>query len=157
MGSNMGDRAHYIFSAIQMIHKREDSEVTAVSSVYRTTPVDYDHQPDFFNVACGIKTHLSAYQLLDVTQSIEQLLDRDRKIRFGPRTIDIDILTYDKIIIQSDRLTIPHPRMHERAFVMIPLSEILSDLNMTSPLKGEVQRIGHLNELMWGRPDLNTE
>src|SRR5699024_4742896 len=98
------------------------------SSIYETPPVGYTNQGHFLNMFIAVKTSLSAIKLLDVCQCIEQQLGRKREIRFGPRTIDLDILIYNEENIKTDRLIVPHPRMHERAFVLIPLVEIAQHL-----------------------------
>ncbi|MGB9809816.1 MAG: 2-amino-4-hydroxy-6-hydroxymethyldihydropteridine diphosphokinase, partial [Caldanaerobacter sp.] len=96
---------------------------------YETKPVGYLEQDNFLNVAILIETDLTPYELLDVTTSIEAELKRERIIKWGPRTIDIDILLYDGLILHDEKLTIPHPRMWERAFVLIPLRDINPSLS----------------------------
>lgn len=124
LGSNLGDREAGLNRAIELLGKTEGIEVTAVSSYYNTAPVGYTEQPDFLNAAAEIKTTLSPYKLLQVCMGIEKELKRERIIRWGPRTIDLDILLYGDSIINGADLTIPHPRMHERNFVLEPLNEI---------------------------------
>lgn len=148
LGSNQGERIQNLKSAIHMLQNQKDIEVNCMSSVYETTPVDYESQPDFLNMVCQIYTSLEPYALLDATQRIEDILGRKRKERFGPRVIDIDILMFDDIEIENERLILPHPRMRERAFVMIPLSEIDGRYASTSVLKGEIKRIGKMYNLL---------
>lgn len=124
LGSNIGDTEETIKEALLRLDSHPDINVTAVSSLYLTEPVGYENQPWFSNCVSEVETLLDPDRLLDVLQDIENNLGRKRTIRWGPRTLDLDILLYDKITINSERLTVPHPRMRERAFVMVPLVEI---------------------------------
>ena len=124
IGSNIGDRLHHLVEAVQLLHLHDGVEVTAVSSIYETAPVGYTDQADFLNVAVCVETVVDAQELLVVCQQVEQELGRERTIRWGPRTVDLDILLYGTSIIEVENLVVPHPRMHERAFVLIPLLEI---------------------------------
>ncbi|SDI12863.1 2-amino-4-hydroxy-6-hydroxymethyldihydropteridinediphosphokinase [Alteribacillus persepolensis] len=124
LGSNMGDRAHYLKQAVHQLHEQTSIQVTKLSSIYETAPVGVTEQPSFLNMAAALKTSLSPEQLLLTTQWIERELDRVRIKRWGPRTIDLDILLFNDENIRMDDLYIPHPRMAERAFVLIPLNEI---------------------------------
>jgi len=126
-GSNIGDRKGNLDNAINMLRKTSGIEVTAVSSYIDTAPVGYKEQPDFLNAALEIETYLTAYDLLGVCSGIERELKRERTIRWGPRTIDLDILLFGDIIMEDELLVIPHPRMHEREFVLIPMCEIASE------------------------------
>lgn len=129
-GTNMGDRMQYLHDALEMLQENGDINVFQQSSIYETKPVGYTDQPAFLNMVVGVKTALTPEDLLAYCQSVEQKLGRVRIIRWGPRTIDIDILLYDQKTIDSCSLQVPHPRMHERAFVLVPLSEINKDLKM---------------------------
>ncbi len=124
IGSNIGDRAARLKASVELLSKKEGIEVTSVSSFYNTAPVGYLEQPDFLNAVVEIKTVLSAAELLLICRLIEKELKRERLIRWGPRTIDLDILLYGNQIINEENLNVPHPRMHERAFVLEPLNEI---------------------------------
>ncbi len=124
IGSNIDDRAALLNASIELLSKKEGIEVTSVSSFYNTAPVGYLEQPDFLNAVVEIKTVLSADELLQICGLIEKVLKRERLIHWGPRTIDLDILLYGNQIINKENLNIPHPRMHERAFVLEPLNEI---------------------------------
>jgi 2-amino-4-hydroxy-6-hydroxymethyldihydropteridine diphosphokinase len=124
IGSNIGEREENLNHAIEMLNLAKNVEVTAVSTYINTAPVGYTQQPDFLNVAVEVNTNLSAQKLLEVCQNIEKVLKRERSIRWGPRTIDLDILLYGDLILNEENLTIPHPRMHEREFVLKPLNEI---------------------------------
>lgn len=126
LGSNMGDRAHQLQQAIQIIDRFQHIDVTSVSPIYETEPVGYTDQPQFLNLCIEIETTLKPQELLKRCLETEQVLHRVRKIRWGPRTLDVDILLYGNEIIEEDNLIIPHPRMVERAFVLIPLNDIAS-------------------------------
>jgi len=128
LGSNQGDPAANIREALQMINKIDGLKVTGVSSLYLTEPVGYENQPWFHNCAAEVETELSPDQLLAALQGIEDFLGRVRVVRWGPRTIDLDILLYDTITVETENLTIPHPRMAERAFVIVPLAEIAGNM-----------------------------
>lgn len=124
IGSNIGDRLYYLEEAVRMLDARSGTSVSAVSSIYETTPVGFTEQADFLNLVCRVETELGAQALLLACQEIEQELGRVREVRWGPRTVDLDILLYNNENIEMENLTIPHPRMQERAFVLIPLLEI---------------------------------
>ncbi|MCW9136341.1 2-amino-4-hydroxy-6-hydroxymethyldihydropteridine diphosphokinase [Staphylococcus haemolyticus] len=127
LGSNIGDRKQQLLKAIDLIGNIKGIKVTKQSSIYETAPIGYTDQPNFLNLCLEIETELSPQQLLKYCLDIEQQLHRVREIRWGPRTLDIDILLYSDNIIETDNLSIPHPRMQERAFVLIPLNDIASD------------------------------
>ncbi|MDY5060323.1 2-amino-4-hydroxy-6-hydroxymethyldihydropteridine diphosphokinase [Staphylococcus simulans] len=124
LGSNVGDRENQLKEAIRLLDEQPGIKVVKVSSFYETEPVGYVEQPDFLNLCVEIQTELSPKAVLESGLAIEQQLHRVRKERWGPRTLDIDILLYGDQIIEEEDLTIPHPRMTERAFVLIPLQEI---------------------------------
>lgn len=124
IGSNIGERDAYLKQAVQSLNERVDTTVIKTSSIYETEPVGYTDQADFLNIVVAIRTTLSAQGLLMVCQEVEQVLGRERTIRWGPRTVDLDILLYNQDNIETENLVIPHPRMSERAFVLIPLLEI---------------------------------
>lgn len=126
LGSNMGDRAHQLQQAIQIIDRFQHIDVASVSPIYETEPVGYTDQPQFLNLCIEIETTLNPQELLKRCLETEEALHRVRKIRWGPRTLDVDILLYGNEIIEEDNLIIPHPRMTERAFVLIPLNDIAS-------------------------------
>ncbi len=124
LGSNIGDREYQLNRAVELLKITEKTQVTLVSSYYNTAPVGYEQQPYFLNAVVEIRTSLSARELLSVCSGIEKELKRERIIHWGPRTIDLDILLYGCNIINDTDLVIPHPRMHERRFVLEPLNEI---------------------------------
>lgn len=128
LGGNMGDREKNLNEALNMLESNPFIKVTEKSSIYETEPVGYIDQDIFLNRVIEIETDLEPNELLDFCQSIEQFLGRERLIRWGPRTIDIDILLYDELKCFDKKLTIPHPHMKEREFVMIPLAEIRPDM-----------------------------
>lgn len=124
IGSNMGNREENINKAIKQLSETVGIKVCAVSKLYNTKPVGYTEQADFLNGAIKIKTTLTPHELLKACQRIEKNLKRERVIRWGPRTIDLDILLYGDCTINDKDLIIPHPRMHERDFVLKPLKDI---------------------------------
>ena len=128
LGSNMGDRQLYLEEAINLLGHIENIEIIKVSSFYETVPVGYLDQDLFLNVAVEIETILEPEALLEACQSVENKLHRKRVIRWGPRTVDVDIIFYDDLKLVSEILEIPHPRALERAFVMWPIYEIAEDL-----------------------------
>ncbi|HPD00560.1 MAG TPA: 2-amino-4-hydroxy-6-hydroxymethyldihydropteridine diphosphokinase [Acetivibrio sp.] len=130
LGSNMGNRENYLISALESISKTKNVCLDNISSIYETDPVGYTDQNRFLNMAVSIGTSLDPEALLTESQRIERLLERKREIRWGPRTIDIDMLLYDDLTFETPKLTIPHPRMFERAFVLVPLKEICSDMEL---------------------------
>ena len=132
LGSNLGDREANLKSALKQLG--QEARIVKVSSLYETEPVGYKDQPWFLNCACSVETDLSPQALLKLAKTIETKLGRKPTLRFGPRLIDIDILFYDDLILDSPDLVIPHPRLVERAFVLVPLKEIAPDL--VHPLLG---------------------
>jgi len=124
IGSNIGDRLYHLTEAVRALHVHEGLLVTSVSSIYETAPVGFTDQADFLNMVVCVKTGLEAQEILVICQEIELELGRIRDIRWGPRSADLDILLYNNDTIETETLIVPHPRMHERAFVLIPLVEI---------------------------------
>lgn len=127
LGSNIGDRERYLNEALQSMNCRQ-SRLVKVSRFYSTKPVGYTEQKDFLNCVAKLKTRLTPGELLRFLQNIERCLKRERTVKWGPRTIDLDILLYDDRIINEETLEVPHPRMHERLFVLVPLAEIAPDV-----------------------------
>jgi 2-amino-4-hydroxy-6-hydroxymethyldihydropteridine diphosphokinase len=128
LGSNVGDRAGYLRRALAKIGKHPRIKLGAISSFYDTEPLEYPNQEWFVNAVCAIETDLPPMALLDSLQGIENELQRERSIRWGPRTIDLDILYYDEELVAEARLIIPHIRMHDRSFVLVPLAEIAPEV-----------------------------
>jgi 2-amino-4-hydroxy-6-hydroxymethyldihydropteridine diphosphokinase len=126
LGSNLGNRALNIYHALRRLgsHLRIDR----ISSLYETEPVGVTDQPWFLNLVCRGETDLTPEALLDVAKGIEAEMGRQEGVRFGPRLIDIDILLYGDLILVLPRLVIPHPRLHERGFVLVPLGELAPSL-----------------------------
>lgn len=130
LGSNIGNKEKSIHIAIKNINERV-GEVFAISAFYITEPAGFSSKNKFVNAACGICTSLSPLEVLDKTQNIEREMGRKSKSVDGvysDRLIDIDILLYDNEIIKSSNLIIPHPQMHERSFVLVPLAEIAAEV-----------------------------
>lgn len=126
LGSNLGDRETNLAKALQALaHK---VTIGSVSSIYETEPVGYHNQPWFLNMVCRGTTHLAPFDLLSFAKEIETQLGRVPSFPNAPRPIDIDILFYDDQVIKTETLTIPHPRINERTFVLVPLAEIAPDL-----------------------------
>jgi 2-amino-4-hydroxy-6-hydroxymethyldihydropteridine diphosphokinase len=128
LGSNIGDRFSYLQDAMEMITSYDKVNMVNYSSIYETDPVGYEEQDLFLNMVIQVETELSPFELLELCLETEQELGRKRLIKWGPRTIDLDILLYNQENIESEKLTVPHPRIQERAFVMIPLLEIKPDI-----------------------------
>ena len=124
LGTNLEPRAAHLDKALELFHSLSGVEVKRVSSIYESKPVGYLDQPDFLNLVFEAETELLPLDLLDSCQTIEQELGRVRTIRFGPRTLDVDIALYGVESIDEERLTVPHPRMQERSFVLLPLQEL---------------------------------
>lgn len=129
IGSNVGDRIQFVRDAVEQLNAAEGVEVTATSSLYETSPIGGPPQRSYVNAVVRIRTSHDHRDLLGITQGIEQKLGREESdIRWGPRVVDLDILTYDNTKIAEPDLEIPHPRMTQRRFVLIPLLEIDPDL-----------------------------
>lgn len=135
LGANLGDAAGTIDRAVDQIDQLPGTNVVDVSPLYRTAPVGYTDQPPFLNLAVSVRTDLSPEDLVAACRTIEQSLGRLERPRWHEREIDIDLLIYDGARIDRPGLTVPHPRMNERAFVMIPLGDIAPDL--IHPVTGE--------------------
>ncbi|WP_042453873.1 2-amino-4-hydroxy-6-hydroxymethyldihydropteridine diphosphokinase [Neobacillus dielmonensis] len=130
LGSNVGNRYDNMMSAVSQLTANHDVQLVNYSSIYETDPVGYEDQDLFLNMVIKVSTVLNPFELLDRCLSIETSLGRKREIRWGPRTVDLDILLYNQENIKTDKLIVPHPRMLERAFVMVPLLELNPDLRM---------------------------
>lgn len=146
LGTNIEPRSSYIHKALAQLSSHKDIQLIKKSSVYETAPVGYVDQANFFNLVVEVKTSLTSFELLNACQAIETDLGRERTIRFGPRTIDLDMLLYNDENIKTESLTIPHPRMHERAFVLVPLKEIAADVVVPIFAKSVSQLCDQLTE-----------
>lgn len=124
LGSNLGDSIDILNHAIDDIKQHDDIKNVVVSPFYKTKPVGFLDQDDFVNLALSLETKIDAYSLLDFLSSLEQKYKRVRLFKDGPRTLDIDIITYGDTISDDKKLTLPHPRMQDRAFVLAPLKDI---------------------------------
>jgi len=133
IGSNLGDRQANMKKALKLLS--DTLQIELASSIYETEPVGYVEQPMFLNAVCRGQTELGPLQLLSLIKGIEASLGRVSSFPNAPRTIDLDIIFYGSMIMQTPELTIPHPRLEERAFVLIPLLEIAPDLR--HPISGE--------------------
>ena len=127
-GSNIGDRLVHIQNAIQTLSKTEEITLQKISSLYKTDPVGYEAQAQFLNGVAAIHTTLSPLSLLHTLKDIETAIGRKHRIRWGPREIDLDILIYGDLCLRTEKLILPHPEMHLRSFVLVPLAEIAPDL-----------------------------
>lgn len=129
LGSNMGDRFSLLQNAVNLFSLSDSCSIIRTSALYETEPWGYKNQEWFLNIIVEIKTSLNPQELLSKCQEIENFLGRDRncEVRWGERTVDVDILFYGKEIINEPNLTVPHKRIHERAFVLVPLLELIPD------------------------------
>ncbi|HIE03190.1 MAG TPA: 2-amino-4-hydroxy-6-hydroxymethyldihydropteridine diphosphokinase [Candidatus Latescibacteria bacterium] len=138
LGSNLGDRARYLREAIRRLKALPGTKLEAVSSFYDTAPVGVEDQPRFLNAVVKLCTELPPKRLLEGLLEIEKKLGRKRTRRWGPRTVDLDLLLYDDQVISEPELQVPHPRMHERSFVLVPLAEL--DPEVLHPALGRTAR-----------------
>jgi len=144
LGSNLGDRWAHLARAVAGL-----PDVVAVSGVYETEPVGGPPQGPYLNLVVGLWTARSARELLELGQRLEQAAGRVRTVRFGPRTLDVDLLWIEGETVQEPDLEVPHPRMAERRFVLAPLAELAPELVPPERLAGatgEVRRVGTLNQ-----------
>ena len=140
LGANLGDRSAMLRAAVEALRREPDLAVVAVSSVRETEPVDFLDQPRFLNAAAAVDTELPPRELLDRLLAIEGRLGRTRQgPRFGPRTIDLDLLLYGDGHVDEPGLQVPHPRLHERLFALEPLLEL--DSALVIPGKGPLNEI----------------
>ena len=124
LGANLEDPVVQVRAGLAALATLPDTQLLMQSSLYRTAPVGYADQPDFINAVAAVDTELSPRELLDALLAIELNHGRVRQFANAPRTLDLDVLLYDDVEVNESGLTIPHPRMHERAFVLAPLAEI---------------------------------
>lgn len=128
LGSNLGNKKENIRQALNLLNEVEGITIVKVSSFYETEPVGYEDQDWFINAVAQTETSFSPQEILKIFKDIEQKIGREESTRWGPRKIDLDILFYDQLVYKSNDLIIPHPRLHERAFVLVPLAEINKEL-----------------------------
>lgn len=141
LGSNLGDREGYLRAAVEAIDDR-----VRVSGLYETDPIGGPDQGAYLNLVVELDTEADARELLELCRALEAAGERVRKERWGPRTIDVDVLWIDGVTVDEPDLEVPHPRMRDRAFVMVPLGELAPDLvsDWIDPASGEVRRVGTL-------------
>ncbi len=146
LGGNVGDVEAAFRAALTEIEASLRCEIVAVSSLWRTPPWGKTDQPDFLNACTAIATDLAPVDLLALLNNIEAAGQRRRTERWGPRTLDLDIICYEDMRLETDQLTLPHPRAHERAFVLDPLAEIAPELDFghgpVGRLAAEIDRSG---------------
>lgn len=130
LGSNINNKKENLDRAVDILRNHENIHKLKVSSYYATAPVGYLDQDDFINIAAFVETDLDPMALLNLCHTIEEQLHRKRVVRWGPRTIDVDIILFNDIISHDETLTLPHPRAHERAFVLVPLMELNDQLTI---------------------------
>ena len=137
LGANLADPAAQVRAAFAELDRLPDTRLVAASSLYCTAPIGYAEQPEFINAVAAVETGLAPRQLLQELLALEQRCGRVRGAeRNGPRTLDLDLLLYGDTVLQSPELTLPHPRLHLRAFVLVPLAEIAPELAL--PGRGHV-------------------
>ncbi len=140
LGANLGDAAATVRAAFDALSELPDTVCVARSSLYRSAPVEAQGA-DYINAVVQLRTRLSPVVLLDALQAIEARFGRERPYRNAPRTLDLDLLLYGQQRIDTPRLTVPHPRLHERAFVLVPLAEIAPDLALAVPADQRIERL----------------
>ncbi|HEV8095941.1 MAG TPA: 2-amino-4-hydroxy-6-hydroxymethyldihydropteridine diphosphokinase [Burkholderiales bacterium] len=148
MGANLGEPRAQLLAAWDALGRISDTRAIARSSLYRSAPIGYEDQPAFLNCVAKLETALPAHALLAQLQQIERDLGRVRSFRNAPRTIDLDLLLYGSETMDTPGLTLPHPRMHERAFVLVPLLEL--DAGAMIPGRGKAAEL--LREECAGQP-----
>ncbi|MGC3964601.1 MAG: 2-amino-4-hydroxy-6-hydroxymethyldihydropteridine diphosphokinase [Rhodocyclaceae bacterium] len=139
VGANLGDAADTVRAAIRTLGEQPHCRLLAASSLYRTAPIDAEGQPDYINAVVLLDTALGPTLLLETLLAVEKRFGRVRSTPNAARTLDLDLLMYDQRVIDHPGLVVPHPRMHERAFVLRPLAEISPDLQI--PGQGPVQEL----------------
>lgn len=127
LGSNIGNRKQNLMRAIELLNHHNDIIVRQISSIYETEPYGVKEQDDFLNAVIVVETKLFPEELLDVCLTIESRMGRTRELRWGPRVIDIDLLSYNNEAMHTERLTLPHPFFALRKFVLVPMAEIAGD------------------------------
>jgi 2-amino-4-hydroxy-6-hydroxymethyldihydropteridine diphosphokinase len=140
LGSNLGDRTEHLRFAVKELRDHPQISVEKISSLYQTSPWGVTEQEDYYNAAVGIVTGLAPQQLLNYLQQIEKRAGRRRRSRWAARELDIDILLYDLLLVDEAQLTIPHPRLQRRLFMLIPLLEISGNI--------KIPQAGYISDLI---------
>jgi 2-amino-4-hydroxy-6-hydroxymethyldihydropteridine diphosphokinase len=155
MGSNEGDRLENLRSGVAALGRADDVVVVGKSGVYDSEPVGLTDQPDFLNAVIAVETTLDPYRLLSVLHKIELEHGRQRITRWGPRTLDLDILLFDDLEQGDPKLLIPHPRLNERRFVLEPLLEVDGDIRLPdgTPVKNKLDDLAE-GQAVWRSGDL---
>jgi 2-amino-4-hydroxy-6-hydroxymethyldihydropteridine diphosphokinase len=149
LGSNLQDPVSQVRQAFDRLAALPKIRLLKKSSLYRTSPVGYDNQPDFINAAAEIATTLQPLALLRVLLTLESSFGRERPFPNAPRVLDLDLLLYDDQVMQTPELILPHPRLHERSFVLFPLAEIAPEL--------QISGLGRIADLLAKCPDHGVE
>nr|BAL57654.1 2-amino-4-hydroxy-6-hydroxymethyldihydropteridine pyrophosphokinase [uncultured Deinococcota bacterium] len=126
LGSNLGDRAAYLLSGLSALSRLPETRLLRLSPLYETEPLG-PPQPRYLNLVAEVETALPPRGLLEAMLAIERALGRERRERWGPRTLDLDLLLYGDLVVREEGLELPHPRLHERAFVLVPLLDLLPE------------------------------
>lgn len=157
LGSNVGRRAQMLMSALEALQACDGLELVAASSAYETDPVGVTDQPAFLNMVARFRCALTPRELLEAVRAVEAELGRVRTKRWGPRTIDVDVLLLGDLHIETERLTVPHPEMMKRQFVLVPLAELAPNLTMpggrtagelADPGDRAIRRLGALEDVL---------
>ena len=155
VGSNLGDRMGHLQGALDALAERVD--VIAISGIYETSPVGGPEQDDFLNAVIIVETTLAPHELLALCQQVEADRNRVREVRWGPRTLDVDIIAMDDTVLGDPALTLPHPRAHERAFVCVPWLDVDADAALPqgriADLGLDPRGVNRRTDLTFARPD----
>lgn len=149
LGSNLENPQQQVLRALAELDSLPQTRVIAKSALYRTAPVGYDNQPDFINAAAEVSTTLEPVALLRALLALETAHGRERPFPNAPRVLDLDLLLYDDLELHDPELTLPHPRLHERGFVLFPLADIAADVNVPGQ--------GRVCDLLRSLPDQGVE
>lgn len=149
LGSNLEDPQKQVLRALAELDSLPETRVIAKSALYRTAPLGYDNQPDFINAAAEVSTTLEPVALLRALLALETTHGRERPFPNAPRVLDLDLLLYDDLELHDPELTLPHPRLHERGFVLFPLADIAADVNVPGQ--------GRVRDLLRSLPDQGVE
>ena len=157
LGSNLGDRAANLRKALASL--APEIEVAAVSHCYETEPAYVVDQPRFYNLACRARTELGPVEVLRRLKALEAQLGRAAGERYGPRLVDMDLLLYGDSVLETDELTLPHPRLAERAFVLVPLAEVGGEEvvpGLDQTVRQLCARLGDTGHLVWAAPECDA-